>query len=108
MGKPSVLSGRKSNRFGSYPGTHDAIPRDARRHPQLKERLGRTPPERATISLTAERQPEKPSAPKPPSLAAWHFDPQLFRKWPQFMADSGGEGEHRREQESGNEVSLGL
>ena len=56
----------------------------AKRHPQLMERFGQTPPERARISPTAESQTEMPSAPKPPPLESWHYDPQLFRKWPQI------------------------
>ena len=55
----------------------------AKRHPQLMARFGQTPPERARISPTAESQTEMPSAPKPPPLESWHYDPQLFRKWPQ-------------------------
>jgi type IV secretory pathway TraG/TraD family ATPase VirD4 len=79
----------------------------AKRHPQLMERFGQTPPERARISPTAESQPEMPSAPKPLPLESWHYDPQLFRKWPQFT-DERGVGEYAQEVDQGNEVSLGL
>src|SRR5687768_7382672 len=79
----------------------------AKRHPQLMERFGQTPPERARISPTTESQTEMPSAPKPPPLESWHFDPQLFRKWPQ-MAESRGEEENLQEQSEVNGVSLGL
>src|SRR5688572_33195274 len=80
----------------------------AKRHPQLMERFGQTPPERARISPTTESQTEMPSAPKPPPLESWHYDPQLFRKWPQFLTESRGEGENLQEQSEGNGVSLGL
>jgi len=79
----------------------------AKRHPQLMERLGQPPPERAGISPTAASQTEMPSAPKPPPLQSWHYDPQLFRKWPQF-SDERGVGEYAQEVDQGNEVSLGL
>jgi type IV secretory pathway TraG/TraD family ATPase VirD4 len=59
----------------------------AKRHPQLMERFGQTPPARARKSPIAESQTEMPSAPKPPPLDSWHFDPQLFRKWPQVGDD---------------------
>jgi hypothetical protein len=49
-----------------------------------------------------------PSAPKPPPLESWHYDPQLFRKWPQIPTESRGEGENLQEQSEVNEVSLGL
>src|SRR5688572_27406264 len=80
----------------------------AKRHPQLMERLGQTPPERARISPSAESQTEMPSAPKSPPLPSWHFDPQLFRKWPQIQIESRGEGENLQEQSEVNGVSLGL
>ena len=79
----------------------------AKRHPQLRERFGQTPPERARISPTAESQAEMPSAPKPPPLESWHYDPQLFRKWPQFT-DDREVGEHAQDVDQANEVSLGL
>jgi type IV secretory pathway TraG/TraD family ATPase VirD4 len=79
----------------------------AKRHPQLMERFGQTPPERARISPSAESQTEMSSAPKPPPLESWHYDPELFRKWPQ-MAESRGEGEHAQDTEQVSEVSLGL
>src|SRR5688572_6089302 len=75
----------------------------AKRHPQLTERFGQTPPERARISPTAESQTEMPSAPKPPPLESWHYDPQLFRKWPQMLIESRGEGEDIREHAEVNE-----
>jgi hypothetical protein len=80
----------------------------ARRHPQLMERLGQTPPERAGISPATESQAEMPSAPKPPPLPSWHFDPQLFRKWPQVAAVESGKMEHRAEEEMSNKTALGL
>src|SRR5919106_3337431 len=79
----------------------------AKRHPQLMERLGQTPPKRSRISPTAESQTEMPSAPKPPPLESWHYDPQLFRKWPQFT-DKRGVGEYAQDDGQGNEASLGL
>lgn len=79
----------------------------AKRHPQLMERFGQTPPERAGISPSAESQAEKPSAPEPPPLQSWHYDPQLFRKWPQFT-DERGVGEYAQDREQVNEQSLGL
>src|SRR5918999_224542 len=80
---------------------------NANRHPQLKDRFGQTPPERAGIAPTTESQAEKPAAPKPAPLQSWHYDPQLFRKWPQFT-DERGVGEYVQDREQGNEVSLGL
>ena len=81
---------------------------NAQRHPQLQERLERTPPERVRISPTAESQPEKSSAQKPPPLSAWHFDPQLFRKWSQYDTAERGVGEHAQGADQMHEVSLGL
>src|SRR5688500_14267707 len=78
----------------------------AKRHPQLMERLGQTPPERARISPTAESQTAMPSAPNPPPLESWHYDPQLFRKWPQ-CTDERGVGEYTQDDGQVNEVSLG-
>jgi type IV secretory pathway TraG/TraD family ATPase VirD4 len=80
----------------------------ARRHPQLMERFGMTPPERAGISPTTKSQTEMPAAPKPSTLESWHYDPQLFRKWPQFFEESRAEGGNIREHAELNEVSLGL
>jgi hypothetical protein len=80
----------------------------AKRHPQLMERFGQTPPERARISPSAKSQTEMPSAPKPPPLASWHYDPQLFRKWPQDVAAERGMGEQAQGAEQVHEVSLGL
>ena len=79
----------------------------AKRHSQLMERFGQTPPERAKISPTAERPTEMPSEAKPPPLASWHYDPQLFRKWPQFT-DEKGVGEYAQDDGQANEASLGL
>ena len=79
----------------------------AKRHPQLMERFGQTPPESARISATAESQTKMPSAPKPSPLESWHYDPQLFRKWPQ-VTDERGVGEHAQDVDQTNEVSLGL
>ena len=79
----------------------------AKRHPQLMERFGQTPPERARISPPVENQTEMPSAPKPPPLQSWHYDPQLFRKWPQ-AADDRGVGEYAQDDDQVNERSLGL
>ena len=78
-----------------------------KRHPQLMERFGQTPPERARISPSAESESEMPSATKPPPLESWHYDPQLFRKWPQFT-DERGVGEYAQDVDQVNEVSLGL
>jgi hypothetical protein len=80
----------------------------AKRHLQLMERFGQTPPERARISPTTESQTEMPSAPKPPPLESWHYDPQLFRKWPQFDAAERGAGVHAQNADQVNEVSLGI
>jgi type IV secretory pathway TraG/TraD family ATPase VirD4 len=80
---------------------------DARRHPLLAKRLGMKQPELLRLPPLAESQVEKRPAPKPPPLPSWHYDPQLFRKWPQ-MAESRGEGEHLQEQTEVNKVSLGL
>ena len=64
--------------------------------------------ERAEIAPATESQTAMPAAPKPPPLESWHYDPQLFRKWPQIQTESRGEGENLQEQTEGNEVSLGL
>jgi hypothetical protein len=45
---------------------------------------------------------------KPPPLAAWHYDPQLFRKWPQVLDENREAGEQLADREEVNEVSLGL
>src|ERR671917_1578272 len=79
----------------------------ARHHPQLMERLGQPPPDRARISPSAESQAAMTAAPKPPPLQSWHYDPQLFRKWPQFT-DERGVGEYAQDVDQGNERSLGL
>jgi type IV secretory pathway TraG/TraD family ATPase VirD4 len=77
---------------------------DWRRHPVLKKRIGIIPPEVTQAPPLALPAP----AQKPPPLAAWHFDPQLFRKWPQMLAESRGEGDNVREYGEVNEASLGL
>jgi type IV secretory pathway TraG/TraD family ATPase VirD4 len=81
---------------------------DWRRHPQLKHRLKIKPPALAPLPPLAESQPEQPPAKKTTPLSAWHFDPQLFRKWPPFLAISREESKNHREHEEGNEVSLRL
>jgi hypothetical protein len=75
---------------------------DARRHPLLAKRLGKKLLELLLVPPHAQRQQNPPPAPKPPPLQPWHFDPQLFRKWPQFLADNGGEGENLQETEMAN------
>ena len=72
----------------------------AKRHSQLMERLGMTPPERAGTAPTTESKTEMPAAPKPPPLESWHYDPQLFRKWPQ-VADERGVGEYAQDVDQG-------
>ena len=79
----------------------------AKRHFQLLARFGQTPPAHATKSPTTESQTEMPSTPKPPPLESWHYDPQLFRKWPQ-VADDRGVGEYAQDVDQANEVSLGV
>lgn len=39
---------------------------------------------------------------------SWHFDPKLYRKWPQMLSESRGERENVREHAEVNKVSLGL
>jgi hypothetical protein len=80
---------------------------DARRHPLLVKRFGLKPPELLRLPPFAESQLEHQPAAIPPPLAAWHYDPQLFRKWPQ-MAQGRGEGEQAQGVEQVHEVSLGL
>jgi type IV secretory pathway TraG/TraD family ATPase VirD4 len=79
----------------------------AKRHPQLMERFGQTPPDRAREVPPAESQTDMPAAPKPPPLESWHYDPQLFRKWPQ-VAEERGVGEYAQDVDQVNERSLGL
>ena len=79
----------------------------AKRHPRLLERFGQTPPERARISPTAESPTSMPPEPKSQPLESRHYDPQLFRKWPQFT-DERGVGEYAQDEDQVNEVSLGL
>jgi type IV secretory pathway TraG/TraD family ATPase VirD4 len=79
-----------------------------RRHPQLAERMGMKPPELAPPSPPAESQLEQTPPPKPQPLQSWHFDPQLFRKWPQVPDAEMGAMEQDAEREVSNEVTLGL
>jgi type IV secretory pathway TraG/TraD family ATPase VirD4 len=82
---------------------------DWRRHPQLQKRLGINPPALKPLPTLAERQPEQsPAPPKPPPLPSWHFDPQLFRKWPQVAAAGRGEAEQYQDLEPVSEASLGV
>jgi type IV secretory pathway TraG/TraD family ATPase VirD4 len=82
---------------------------DARRHPKLKTRLGMRPPELARTQPLEKPSPEQ----EPPSqnhqpLQSWHFDPQLFRKWPMDTDNGKGTGEPAQEMDRMNEASLGL
>src|SRR5918999_1257947 len=79
---------------------------NANRHPQLKDRLGITPPDVAKALPLAT--PDEAPARTPSPLSPWHFDPQLFRKWPQFVAVERGVGEHAQDTDQAHEVSLGL
>jgi type IV secretory pathway TraG/TraD family ATPase VirD4 len=81
---------------------------NAKRHLQLKKRLGMKPPPLAPVHPLADSQPEQPPMQKPPPLQSWHYDPQLFRKWPQVHTDNGGAGDHLADREEAREVSLGL
>jgi type IV secretory pathway TraG/TraD family ATPase VirD4 len=81
---------------------------DARRHPLLAERIGMKQPELLRLPPLAESQQEYPPAQKPQPLPSWHFDPQLFRKWPQFAAAGRGEAEESQGLKPVNEASLGL
>ena len=60
------------------------------------------------MGVERSHPPEQAPAQKPLPLASWHFDPQLFRKWPQVAAAEMGEMEHLAEQDVSNEVTLGL
>jgi hypothetical protein len=73
---------------------------DARRHPLLAKRLGMKQPELLRLPPLAESQLEHQPVPKPTTLPSWHFDPQLFRKWPQ-MTESRGEGKIFRRRQRG-------
>ena len=66
------------------------------------------PPALTPLPPLAESQPEHTPAQNPQPLPAWHFDPQLFRKWPQYVTAERGVGEHAQDTEQVNEVSLGL
>ena len=81
---------------------------DSRRHPQLAKRIGLKVPEPLRLPAIAASYKDPPPAPKPPPLPSWHFDPQLFRKWPQHAAAERGVGEHTQGADQVNEVSLGL
>ena len=80
----------------------------AQRHPLLAKRLGMKPPKRLLLPGHIERQQDPSPAPKPQPLASWHFDPQLFRKWPQILPERRGAGENHQENDVVHEVSLGL
>jgi type IV secretory pathway TraG/TraD family ATPase VirD4 len=80
---------------------------DARRHPLLAKRLGIKLPDLLRLPPPAEKQQERQPAPKLPPLADWHYDPQLFRKWPQ-MAESREVGEYAQERDQVTKVSVGL
>jgi type IV secretory pathway TraG/TraD family ATPase VirD4 len=80
---------------------------DARRHPLLAKRLGMKPPEPLRLPPPAESHVEKPLAPKPTPLPSWHYDPQLFRKWPQFT-EGRAMVESLSDSEEVHEVSLGI
>jgi len=57
---------------------------NAKRHPMLARRLGMKTPDLLRLPPRAASQLEHQPAPKPPPLPTWHYDPQLFRKWPPF------------------------
>ena len=81
---------------------------DWRRHPTLLKRMGMKPPTLTPLPSPAESQPEHTPAQYPQPLPAWHFDPQLFRKWPQYVTAERGAGEHAQDTNQVHEVSLGL
>jgi len=81
---------------------------DWRRHPALKNRLGINPPALTPLPPLKDGKPDQVPTQKPAPLATWHFDPQLYRKWPQMLTESRGEGEDIREHAEVHEVSLGL
>jgi type IV secretory pathway TraG/TraD family ATPase VirD4 len=81
---------------------------DSRRHPQLAKRLGMKVPEVLRLPAPAQSHAAPPPAAKPAPLPSWHYDPQLFRKWPQVHADDGGVGENLSDREEVNQVSLGI
>jgi type IV secretory pathway TraG/TraD family ATPase VirD4 len=64
---------------------------DWRRHPQLRSRLGLKPPPLKPLPALVDGKLEQTPERKPAPLLAWHFDPQLFRKWPQMQTGSRGE-----------------
>ena len=75
------------------------ISMDARRHPLLAKRLGMKQPELLRLPPLAESPLEKPPAPKPPPLPSWHYDPQLFRKWPKHATQIEEEADDHPETE---------
>jgi type IV secretory pathway TraG/TraD family ATPase VirD4 len=77
---------------------------NSRRYPLLAKRLGMKPPEVLRLPPRVERPFEKTPTPKSTPLPSWHFDPQLFRKWP----IERGVGEQAQGEEQVREVSLGL
>ena len=81
---------------------------NTKRHPLLAKRLGMNLPKPLLLPAHIERQQEPPPAPTLQPLPSWRFDPQLFRKWPEMVAEGRGEGEVIREHAEVNEVSLGL
>jgi len=74
------------------------------RHPALLKRMGMKPPDVSKAPPLAVPAPAR----KPPSFPSWHFDPQLFRKWPQYVESERGVGEHAQDTNQVNEMSLGL
>jgi hypothetical protein len=81
---------------------------DSRRHPQLAKRLGIKSPELLRLPPLAASQQKPQPGPKPPPLADWHYDPQLFRKWPQVAGVGRGAAEESQGLELVNEVSVGI
>jgi hypothetical protein len=76
------------------------------RHPQLKDRMGIKPPDVAKAPPL--ETPDEAPARKPQSLQSWHYDPQLFRKWPQYATAERGAGEQSHDPDLVDAVSLGL
>ena len=48
--------------------------------------MGINPPALTPYPPLTDSNPEQPPAQKSPPLATWHYDPQLFRKWPQIQS----------------------
>jgi hypothetical protein len=80
---------------------------DWRRHAELRSRLGIKPPPLTPLPSHVDDKREQARERKSVPLLAWHFDPQLFRKWPQ-MTESRKEGEHLADREVEHQVSLGI